>query len=162
MVFKPDSTCERHQKYFGAFSDPMALDNRTIYMTYITRFINDGAISPSNEDDIQFFRDLLFESCWGRLHHTYYEYILERWIKIAFTQSMTILSKYADFLLPVSELFVKDMFHDIFKMNQSQLIVTSLFELLSPENKVILIKVGMIYPSIIKEIPKFKMYLLFS
>lgn len=159
-MFKPNSTCERHQKYFDAVSSKFA--NQTTYLSVITRFINDGAISHLDDDDIQFFRDLLFESDYGKVHIEYYSWILDRWLKFAFTQSMTVLSKYADFLGRVSELFLKDMFHHIFKMHQSDMVVPALFHVLSPDNKVHLVQVGMSYPQVVKSIPKFKMYLLFS
>lgn len=162
MSFVPDSTCERHQKYFDAFSDPKAIDNFATYTTYLTRFIHDNSISFLNDDDLQFFRDLLFESSWKRIHIKYYEDILDRWIKFAFTQSMSVLSKYSDFLGQVSEYYLRDLFYCIFRHHQSHIIVPSLFNVLSPENKVIFVKVGMNYPDIIKQIPKFKTYLLFS
>lgn len=162
MLFKPDSELKRHQKYFDAFSVKNQFANQTTYLTYITRFIGDEAISYQNDDDIQFFRDLLFESEYGKVHIEYYRWVLDKWIKFAFTQSMTIISKYANYLVQVSELFLKDMFHHVYKMDQSTLIVPALFNVLSPDNKVHLVKVGMDYPSVVKLIPKFKMYLLFS
>lgn len=162
MSFKPDSTYERHQKYIGAFSDPQALNNITIYFAYITRFINDGSIHYSDDDDMQIFRDLLFESSWGRVHIRYYEYILDKWTKFALNQSITVLSKYINFLEQISNYYMIDLFHEVFKHTAASIMVPGIFNLLSSESKVIFIKVGMTYPDIIKQIPKFKTYLLFS
>lgn len=160
MKFSPNSEHKRHQLYFDAFLD--SINSPTLYCTYITRFINDGAISSFNDDDMQFFKDLLFESKHGKVHIEYYVNILENWLQFAFNQSMFTISKYCDFLIKISELFIKDMFHYIFKMKNCELIIKKLFTYLSPENKILFINVGMDYPQILKLIPKFKTYVLFS
>ena len=160
MSFKPDSTCERHQKYFDAFSIIGNGIGYRNYLNYITRFINDAAVSHLDEDDIQFFRDLLFESHYGKVHIEYYQWIIDKWIGWALDQSIFTLCKYADFLGQVSELFLHDMFDYIFKIKPN--LIESVFNGLSPDNKVHFITVGMKYPKIIKGNPKFKTYLLFS
>jgi hypothetical protein len=166
VAFIPDSTCERHQKYFGAFSVvPKRFhgsNNTYEYLKFITQYINDGAISHLDSDDLQFFRDLLFESSFGKVHIEYYDWIITKWSQFAFSQTVSIIARYADFLGQLSELFLKDLFKYVYSLTPRGAGAKHLFPLLSPENKVIFVQVGMDYPHILQEIPKFKLYLLFS
>ena len=58
--FTPNSPHERHQKYFDAFLITGGLTDSK-YLNYITQYIFDPNISPDNEDDLEFFKNLLFE-----------------------------------------------------------------------------------------------------
>ena len=165
VAFKPDSTCERHQKYFDAFSvipNRFGSDNTYDYLKYITQYINDAAISHLDSDDLQFFRDLLFESYFGKVHIEYYDWIITKWTQFAFSQTIYIVGRYADFLGQLSELFLRDLFRYVYCLPPRGAVAKHLFPALSPENKVIFVQVGMDYPHILQDIPKFKLYLLFS
>lgn len=163
MTFTPISDLGRHQKYFGAFSISKDKENLNItsYLAYITKFINDPNISHLDQEDLQFFKDLLFEGPYGKVHIEYYMQIINKWAKIALPQAARILSRYADFLGQVSEMFLHDFYNAVLR-GYSFDIAVALFPLLSHTNKVEFIKMVDTYPNIVKAIPKLKLYMVFS
>jgi hypothetical protein len=158
--FIPDSPHERHQKYFDAFLIEEGLTDSK-YLNYITQYIFDPNISSSNSDDMDFFKDLLFESIKGKVHINYYDWIVTHWLKYAFPQSITTLSKYAEFLGKLSTMFLEDFFNYLLKLPNKEIIV-SVFQKLSTDNKIKFIGWADHHPEIVKLIPKLRLYLLFS
>ena len=164
MTFKPTSTLERHQKYFDAF---LIYEKTTLgggekqYLDCLTKFIFDPNISHENEDDIQFFKDLLFESWYGKVHIYYYEWVLSKLLPYGFPQSIRILSRYADFLGVVSTMFLEDFYNAICR-HENKEIAKCLFAKLSPVNRVHFVKMIDKHSEIVKLIPKLKLYVVFS
>jgi hypothetical protein len=158
--FVPDSPHERHQKYFDAFLIKEGLtDSR--YLNYITQYIFDPNISPDDEDDLDFFKDLLFESIKGKVHINYYDWVITHWLKFAFPQAVTTLARYSHFLGRLSSMFLYDFFNYLLKLPNKEIIV-ALFKELSTENKIQFIGWADHHPEIVKLIPKLRLYLLFS
>ena len=156
----PTSSHERHQKYFDAFHvSPTAEDSK--YLNYITQYISDPNISHLNDDDLDFFRQLLFDSPKGKVHIRYYDWIVNKWIQFAFPQSIIMLSKYADYLGQLSELFLKDFFSHLLKLS-NKMVLVNLFQALSPTNRVHFVNWADHNSEVVKLIPKVKFYLLFS
>lgn len=163
MKFKPTSSLQRHQKYFGAFFlklDREIVKGTSLYLDYITKFITDPNISHLNEDDLWFLKDLLFESQYGKVHIEYYTWILNNWLDYAFPQAIKILARYADFLGQVDRRYLDDFFHTI--MIDSQDAAIAIFECLSSTNKVEYINIVGRYPAIVERVPKLKLYITFS
>jgi hypothetical protein len=162
MTFTPTSDLERHQKYFDAFlisRDP----HRSLgeFFDSITKYIFDPNIHHTDEEDLQFLKDLLFESAFGKLHIAYYEWVVAKMVPFAFPQSLRVLSRYVDFLCAISVMFLDDFFHFLCK-NPNKEIIRGLFPILSAENRVNFIRVVNNYPDVVKLIPKVKLYITFT
>lgn len=158
--FNPNSPHERHQKYFGAFLIEEGLtDSR--YLNYITQYIFDPNLSPDNKDDLEFFKNLLFESIKGKVHNNYYDRVVTRWAKFAFDQTVETLARYSYFLSRLSDMFLHDFFNYLLKSHDEKLII-NLFPKLDPYSKVQFIEWADLNPEVVKLIPKLKMYLLFT
>ena len=160
MIFIPNSPHERHQKYFDAFSIKDGLTDSK-YMNYITQYIFDPCISPDNEEDIYFFKDLLFESIKGKVHISYYDWVISHWSKCAFVQSIETLARYSLYISRLSELFVHDFFNYLWQLPNKEIIV-QLFPKLDHVSKLMFISWADTNPEIITLIPKLKLYLLFT
>lgn len=158
--FIPNSPYERHQKYFDAFLIEDGLTNSK-YLNYITQYIFDENISPDNKDDLDFFKNLLFESIKGKVHIDYYDRVINRWTQLAFDQTIETLARYAAFLSRLSSLFLHDFFSYLLKLENKNIIV-QLFLKLDSYSKVYFIEWADFNPEIVKLIPKLKMYLLFT
>jgi len=160
--FVPNSPHERHQKYFDAFLIEEGLTNSK-YLNYITQYIFDPAMSPDDEDDLEFFKNLLFESMKGKVHIDYYDRVT-RWSQFAFDQTIETLARYAYFLSRLSVMFLDDFFNYLLKSNQNKndQIIINLFPKLDNYSKVQFIEWADLNPEVVKLIPKLKMYLLFT
>lgn len=158
--FTPDSAHERHQKYFDAFLIKEGLSDSR-YLNYITQYIFDPNISPDNEDDLDFFKDLLFESIKGKVHINYYDWVVTRWSQYAFPQSINTLARYASFLGRLSNLFLEDFFNYLLKLPNKEIII-HLFDKLDHISKVQFIQWSDKNREVVKLIPKLKLYLLFT
>ncbi len=181
MKFKPSSQHERHQKYFEAFSvsdkisrpyihiesDVLNKTSLNGYLDYITKYITDPNISYHNHDDIEFFKDLLFEGLYGKIHIFYYRNIFDKWMRFAFEQSIFILSKYASFLSKISPLYLHDFYdymlgNRYIKSNSNYdwiKIISSLYDNLDPEAKIEFIRVASNYKDIVSQLPQIKLYM---
>jgi hypothetical protein len=158
--FIPNSPHERHQKYFDAFLIEEGLTNSK-YLGYITQYIFDPAMSPDNEDDLEFFKNLLFESMKGKVHIDYYDQVVTKWVKFAFNQTIETLARYAYFLGRLSDMFLKDFYNYLLKFDDKEILI-HLFPKLDSQSKVHFIEWADDYPEIVESIPKLKMYLLFT
>ncbi len=160
LEFIPDSPHERHQKYFDAFLIKEGLtDSR--YLNYITQYIFDPNLSPDNDDDLEFFKNLLFESIKGKVHINYYDRVVTRWTELAFDQTVETLARYSYFLSKLSVMFLHDFFNYLLKSHNEKLII-NLFPKLDSYSKIQFIEWADLNPEVVKFIPKLKMYLLFT
>lgn len=160
LKFIPNSPHERHQKYFDAFLIEDGLTNSK-YLNYITQYIFDTNLSPDNNDDLEFFKNLLFESIKGKVHINYYDWVVSRWTQLAFEQTVETLVRYSYFLGKLSDMFLHDFFNYLLKSKHNKIII-NLFPKLDHYSKVQFIKWVDLNPEVIKMIPKLKMYLLFT
>lgn len=158
--FIPNSPHERHQKYFDAFLIEEGLTNSK-YLNYITQYIFDPAMSPDNEDDLEFFKNLLFESMKGKVHIDYYDRVVTRWSQFAFDQTIETLARYAYFLGRLSGMFLHDFFHYLLRLDNKEILI-HLFPKLDSQSKIHFIEWADYHPEIVESIPKLKMYLLFT
>lgn len=161
--FTPNSLHERHQKYFDAFHIKEGLEDSR-YLNYITQYIFDPKLSPDDEDDLEFFKNLLFESIKGKVHINYYDRVVSRWTQFAYEQAIETLARYAYFLSRLSVLFLHDFFYYLLKSNNNKndQIIINLFPKLDSYSKVQFIEWADLNPEVVKLIPKLKMYLLFT
>lgn len=153
----PKSEHKRHQPYIGAFCRSQS---KTEYIAYITKFIFDPEISPKNEDDMDLFKDLLFESRFGKIHIDYY---IEQFWRLSGrkrTKVIRRLARYAEFLIPYSGLFLEDMYHSIYRNHPD--IIGELLEALPSKVKMPFVMLAEEYPSVIHRVPKLKFYMTFS
>lgn len=158
--FIPNSPHERHQKYFDAFLIEDGLTNSK-YLNFITQYIFDPVLSPDNEDDLEFFKNLLFESIKGKVHIDYYDRIVTRWTQFAFDQTTDTLARYSYFLSRLSDMFLHDFFNYLLLFDNKEIIV-HLFPKLDSYSKIEFIKWADNNSEVVKLIPKLKMYLLFT
>lgn len=158
--FIPNSPHERHQKYFDAFLTGEGLTNSK-YLNYITQYIFDPNLSPDNADDLELFKNLLFESFKGTVHIDYYDRVLKNWSTFAPNQTTDTLSRYSYFLSRLSVMFLQDFFNHLLEFDNNQIII-NLFPKLDSYSKVQFIEWADKNPQVVKLIPKLKMYLLFT
>lgn len=151
--FIPEINYQRHKPYLSAFDNKITIYN---YLHLIKAFILDKHISPNNAEDLQLLRDILFETKFGKNHIYFYDYFSRRKSK----DNIKLLSKYSEYLLIMSELFLDDMFHHILRTRDKYLI-NNYFTYLSNKNKLNFIKIAKIYPHIINKFPKIKTYMVF-
>jgi hypothetical protein len=158
MAYKPTSPHKRHRKYFGAFSNK----NITRHLQTITRFCKDKNISPDDADDMDFFRALLFESCLGKVHISYYSLLHNRKrSKTHFVATAKNLARYCDFIVKISDLFLGDFFNYLMRYKDKSFI-GSVFDKLSALNKIKFIHKVEAFPDVVRQIPKLKLYMTFS
>lgn len=158
MKYKPESSCKRHQKYFGAFS----CHNITRYLSTVSRYIKDKNISHTNADDVDFLMHLLFDGPFGRVHISYYSQIHNRKrTRTHFVPSTKSLARYCDFLKLISSLFLTDFFNTLFTQPNKSL-AGGVFKHLSFDNKLLFLHNANRYPNVLKQLPKIKLYSTFS
>jgi len=158
--FIPNSPHERHQKYFDAFLIKEGLTDSK-YLNYITQYIFDPNLSPDDEDDLEFFKNLLFESIKGKVHIDYYDRVVTRWTQFTFDQTVDTLTRYSYFLSRLSDMFLHDFFNYLLKIDNKEIVVHLFFKL-DNYSKIEFIKWADQNSEVVKLIPKLKMYLLFT
>jgi hypothetical protein len=150
--YMPVANYQRHKIYLIAFHDSINIDK---YFKILKTFIVDENISPNNEDDLQFLRDLLFETKFGRNHIHFYELAYHSMNKCK--NNLHVLSRYTEFLGAISNYFLEDMFEFVLK-TKDEFFIKRYFSRLSLNNKLKFIKITKSYPYIFKKIPKIGMY----
>lgn len=121
----------------------------------------DPNISPSDSDDFEMFQDMVFESPWGRVHIHLYEQFFKNYYTYYPDWVLKVFSRYLEFLDKASPLFTRDAFGFIFNKNDVQLIENLLKEL-PFEIKMQFIHASEKYPTMLKAVPKLRLYNLFS
>lgn len=161
MKYKPNSKLERHQKYLGAFSD-FCIEEE--YLSNITQFIMDPKISPNDEDDIELFKDLLFESKFGKIHIYYFDRLFNKlWDKTTFDWTVRIMSKYVEFAHKISEFYSGDIFNALFtELHKTHDAISLMLKYLPHNERMCMVRVAQTYPSVLESVPKLKLYALFS
>lgn len=158
--FIPNSQFERHHKYFDAFEIQNGISDIN-YLNFITEYINDTSLSPNNDDDLEFFKNLLFESIKGKVHIRYYDWVITNLINNDIHTCTKILSRYSEYLGGLSNLFLHDFFNYLLQLDDKQIII-ELFNVLPSKIKLEFIYWANDNESVVKLIPKLKSYLLFS
>lgn len=153
----PKSEHRRHQLYIGAFCRSQS---KTEYIAYITKFLFDPEISPKNEDDMELFKDLIFESRHGKIHIEYYSQQFWRLKGRKRIRVIRRLARYAEFLSLHSEMFLEDMYHCIYRNHPD--IIGDLLDALPSRVKVPFVMLAERYPVAIQQVPKLKFYMTFS
>ena len=161
MKYKPISKLERHQKYLGAFSD-FCIEKE--YLSNITKFIMDNDISPLNDDDVELFKDFLFESKFGKIHIYYFDCLFRQLEdKANFDWTVRVMAKYIEFIGKISEFYCNDIFSNLFaEINKTQNTISLLLKYLPISDRMIMVKMAQTYPVVIFKNPKLKLYALFS
>ena len=143
---------KRHRHYACAFSSSILLKN---YLKLISRFVNDKSLSPDNEEDLDLFRDLIFHTRWQKNHIYYYCWVLNN------SRNTKLLAKYSAYLDKLADFFVDDLFHYLCREESCRLI-QAYFNKLPQELKFKFLRVASQHPHVLKNIPKFKLYMIFS
>lgn len=161
MKYIPISKLERHQKYLDAFS---AFYTEQEYISTFTHFIMDSKISPLDDDDVELFKDFLFESKFGKIHIYYFERLFNQLSdKDTFDWNVRVMAKYIEFIGKISEFYCGDIFIYLFsKINKSEHVISLLLNYLPKEDRMIMAKVAQTYPVVLTKNPKLKLYSLFS
>lgn len=161
MKYRPTSKLERHQKYLGAFSAFCIEDE---YLSNITDFIMDPKNSPSNDDDVELFKDFLFESKFGRIHICYFDLWFSKiGNKTNFDWTVRVMSRYIEFIRKISEFYIDDIFNMFLtELNASQDAIALLLKLLPMEDRMSFVRAAKVYPKALKRVSKLKLYYLFS
>lgn len=153
--YNPQINYQRHKPYASAFDGVTTIYK---YLDLIKKFVLDSNISPHNEDDLQFLRDLLFETKFGKNHIYFYDYFCRS--KNRNKQNIKMLSRYADFLSTMSDLFLEDMYHHFLKTRDKYLI-NNYFSYLSTKNKLKFLQISKDYSFTVKKIPRISTYMTF-
>lgn len=153
--YTPTINYQRHKAYLCAFDSRININK---YFKLIKKFILDKNISCYNDEDIQFLRDLLFDTKFGRNHIYFYQFIYSSINRSK--KNFRIFTKYTDFLGAISVYFLEDMFDFVINTKNNNFIKNYFFELSLP-NKIKFLKSLKKYPFLLKKIPKIKSYVLF-
>src|SRR5271155_381452 len=98
MSCKKPCPHERHQLYVGAFDEKL----ETEFIWSISKYLTDPKISADDEDDLDLFYDLIFQSRFGRLHIHFYEYIFQKHYQSNAQHVVCAFSTYLDFIGRIS------------------------------------------------------------
>lgn len=102
--YKLESKLKRHQRYVDAFSILSYLS----YKSYISSFVTDTNLSANNYDDLNFFKDLLFESSYGNVLFDYYKSLACK-----LPETYLILSNYLYYIYRLNYYFFRDCINDM-------------------------------------------------
>lgn len=152
---------ERHQVYHEKFESAKKNKFERQYYQHLTTYVMDSNLSPSDSDDFEMFQDIVFESPWGRVHIHFYEQLFKNYYKYHPDWVLKVFSAYLVYLNKASPLFTGDAFGFIFNKNDVPLIEKLLKEL-PFEIKMQFIRHSEKYPTMMKAVPKLKLYNLFS
>lgn len=159
--FIPKSKHKRHQIYIDAF---LRYKHDYEFRGLINRFIFDPNISPSNLDDLEVLIHILFDSGYGKYHISYYqcqiEMIKQGRSKARKTRIIRRLARYSEFLSGYSPLFMTDFCDYILRYCPQ--IISELFSLMNPESRVVFVRMAERYPHVVRQVPKLKLYMVFS
>lgn len=151
---------ERHKPHHIKFIIKEDWYERQYYWN-VAKYVTDPALSPSDEDDLEFFQDVVFESPYGRIHIYFYEQLFKNYYQFQPDWVLQVFPKYLVYLEKVSPLFTNDAFHFIFKKQDVKLI-EKLLKTMPFDIRLRFIKFSENYPKTIQAIPKLKIYNLFS
>lgn len=154
-------THERHKAHHGKFTNYVADWQERTYYQNVVKYIMDPNISPSDPDDFEMFQDMIFESPWGRVHIHFYEQLFKNYYQYYPDWVMKVFSRYLEFLNKASPLFTGDAFGFIFNKNDVP-IIEKLLKELPFDIKMQFIRHSEKYPTMMKAVPKLKLYNLFS
>lgn len=160
-TYRPKTKHDRHQKYVSVF-EGFCVEHE--YHATITRFMMDSNISSSNPDDIELFKDLLFESKFGKIHIYYFDKLLKSLSdKSQFDWTVRVMAKYIEFTGKISEFYQGDILHTLFtELNRTQTAIELLLKHLSAQDRIYLAQTARQFPAVIAKIPKIRLYSLFS
>jgi hypothetical protein len=158
--YTPQYKLERHQQYASAFS--LKSEYLGNYYPYISKFLCDPQLNINDGDDATVLFDLLYNSKFGAIHISYYKFLLRRINNINYEWTLKVLSKYVNFLGKRSYLYQVDMFDSLFRDFPNTKLWEDFLKALAPEDLTLFIECAAKYSSVVKAIPKIKLYLLFS
>ena len=165
MILNQKSSCrvkcehDRHQPYLFLFKSQEMYERQ--YLWEIGQLVMDQKLSPLDEDDLEIFQDLVFDSERGRLHIFFYEQLFKNYYQYQPDWTLKVFVKYIGYLNTISTLFSGDAFDFILKKSDPDLI-TNLLKEMPFDLKMRLIKISEHYPEMIQAVPKLKLYNLFS
>lgn len=157
--FKAGCAHERHQKYIDLFKEDVF---ETSLLWHTAMYVWDPKMSAKDDDDMELFQDLVFESKFGRIHIYFYDqYLFPRYFRLNPDWVIRVFVRYLEFLERASPLFTNDAFDFAYKYRDSKLILM-LLDKMSFDIKMRFIKHSEKYPDMIQLVPKLKLYNLFS
>lgn len=157
------SEFERHLPYLPAFDIKVseALSD-SAYCKYIFQFIMDDNISANNAEDIEFFKKLMYDGCYGSIVKSYLNWTSKKFNFIKIDSQYYI--KMADFYSQLKDFYFISHLLKIYRLksreNEMELlkIMFPTFLKKFPSTCIEFIKT---YPIIAKEIPATAKYLAF-
>lgn len=154
--YKPDFSKENHLAYENSFYNCESIVD---YYQELNKFLLDKNLSPSNTEDVEIFKDLLFESKFTKIHLSFIKWLID-WD--TYHSRVEVIDSYAKYINQISSLHARDFWSILFDDKNISLI-ERLIKQASVETKVALVVAAVEYkPQIMKAIPKLKTYLIFS
>lgn len=154
--YTTDFSQERHGSYARSFK----IEDIGKYYRHINRYILDQNLSPTDQDDVELFKDLLFESRFGRVHIAYSEWLVHYAGKKK--SRVNLVDRYIAYISEVSSLFYEDFVGALIKYGNINF-VEYLMATASLETRLVLVKtLAQHFPKMMRQIPKLKTYLIFS
>lgn len=164
----------RHKKYIKIFN---ASKNRGIkfeeYIDSITDFVLDKKLSQDNIDDVECFSHLIFDSIFGNLHILYCSNLIGKFENnnLDFDNLVFNLFKYLNYLNKVAGYLVEDLITYIFGFKKYENtktynllynLLSKLLDFVDSNCKITLVNVLINQKDCVENIPKIKLYAIFS
>lgn len=131
------------------------------YLWNVGVYVNDPRIDPSNEDDLEFFQDMIFDSPYGRIHIFFYEELFKNYLNLNRDWTVRTFARYVLFLENISQLFSEEALNFVYR-KQEPSVITDLLKVMDMDVKLRFIRLADKHPDVMRAIPKLKLYNLFS
>lgn len=131
------------------------------YLWNVGVYVNDTRIDPSNEEDLEFFQDMVFDSPYGRIHIFFYEELFKNYLHLNRDWTVRTFARYVLFLENISALFSEEALNFVYR-KQEPSVITDLLKVMDMDVKLRFIRLADKHPDVMRAIPKLKLYNLFS
>lgn len=145
------TTTNKYQIYREPVSDIVD------YLLIVAQFVTDPKMDPNQ--DLDFFRELVFDSKYGYLHGRFCRYFLVK--NKDYNFAFEAVSNFLEFLYKNNNLFTYDFFNTLC-IDHSSEIIEKLFFSLPTYLKQQALEVFTKHDKVIKKIPRIKTYIIFS
>lgn len=137
------------------------------YKNIVYQFVHDASFSPQNEDDVRFFKYLILETSFGKVHIYLYIDVIRQTDELGIENAIPKVVRYMAYLSQISDAFFNDAIHSILDLltdsNQSWKAIDYLLAHLEPESRLKMLNiVHKHFPEAISKSPKIKLYTIFS
>lgn len=158
-AFIPKIKHRKHTPYIKAYVGQVGIIE---FFKFISKFLNDPNLSPSNAEDIGLFRSFLCDSKFGMLHITYCSYIVKNMNSKNYNSSVRKLVKYINYAGQTMIGYQEDIYEHLFRDVKNKVLLESLLKKLAPDDRLRFMNQAMVHSNIVEMIPKIKLYILYS